>query len=299
MIHIDSVSLLHEISGFDKPTHPLITIIDVAKMVISPEQVGMKMTSGLYTIGMKDKSCGVLYGRNPYDFDEGVLYFAAPNQVHSVIRAQELNEIQGWMMFFHPDLIRNTALGQKIDSYKFFDYSVHEALHLSEAEQKTITDCVGLIKEEISERIDNHSQEVIASSLQLLLNLSTRYYERQFNTRSATHNDVVTQFQTLLKDYYNTGQFTEIGTPSVEYFSDRVHLSANYLSDLLKKETGLNTKEQINHFIIDKAKTLLLSESDSISGIAYTLGFNYPHYFSRLFKSKTGMTPQEYRQADQ
>ena len=296
IVYIKSISQLHELSGFSKPTHPLISIIDVSKWEIPEEFIGIKTSSNLYSIALKDKSCGLQYGRNNYDFDEGVLIFTAPNQVTSVSKPQKLNEIHGWMIFFHPDLIRNTSLGKIIDNYQFFSYDVHEALHLSEAEQKTITDCVNLIKNEISERIDSHSQIVTSSSLELLLNLSQRYYERQFNTRSAQNTDVTSQFQALLKDYYERGKLNDSGIPSVEYFSNKVHLSTNYLSDLLKKETGINAKEYINNFIIEKAKTLLLSESESVSGIAYTLGFNYPHYFSRLFKSKTGMTPQEYRQ---
>ncbi|MDJ1506082.1 helix-turn-helix transcriptional regulator [Xanthocytophaga agilis] len=293
--NIRSISQLHEVFGFDKPTHPLISIIDVSKWEIPARFVGVKYTSELYSIALKDKSCGLQYGRNSYDFHEGVLIFTAPNQVQSVMKAQELNEIQGWMLFFHSDLIRNTSLGQAIENYRFFSYDVHEALHLSDAEQKTITDCMSLIQREILERIDNHSQTVICSSLELLLNLSKRYYERQFNTRSAQNSDVISQFHSLLNSYYKGGKFTEMGIPTIEYFSDKIHLSGNYLSDLLKKETGYSAKDQINNFIIEKAKTLLLSETEPVSGIAYSLGFNYPHYFSRLFKSKTGMTPQEYR----
>ncbi len=294
--NITSISQFHEIFGLDKPTHPLISIIDVSGFEIPEQFVGVKYTSNLYTIALKDKSCGLQYGRNTYDFDEGVLMFTAPNQVHSVSKTQKLNEIKGWMLFFHPDLIRNTSLGHSIEEYGFFSYDVHEALHLSDAEQKTITDCKNMIQNEILERIDNHSQTVIASSLELLLNLSRRYYERQFNTRAAQNSDVVSQFHTLLNSYFKNGQFVETGIPSVEYFSDNIHLSGNYLSDLLKKETGFAIKDHVNNFIVEKAKTLLLSENESVSGIAYNLGFNYPHYFSRLFKSKTGYTPQDYRQ---
>lgn len=236
------------------------------------------------------------YGRNVYDFNEGVMYFTAPNQIQTVGSAQKKNEIKGWVINFHPNLIRNTSLGKTIDSYNFFEYDVYEALHLSDAEQNTITELVDLIDNEISERIDNHSQQVISSYLELLLNLSRRYYERQFNTRSAKNSDVLSQFQTLLKEYYKSGQFSDNGIPSIDYFSGELHLSANNLSDLLKKETSYSAKDQINNFIIKKAKSLLLTESESVSQIAYSLGFNYPHYFSRLFKNKTGMTPQEYRQ---
>jgi AraC-like DNA-binding protein len=293
--NIRSISQLHEIFGFGKATHPLISIIDVSKWKIPAQFVGVKYTSGLFTIGLKDKSCGLQYGRNTYDFDEGVLIFTAPDQVQSVSKTQELDEIKGWMLFFHPDLIRNTSLGHSIEDYGFFTYDVHEALHLSDAEQKTITDCKTMIQNEILERIDNHSQTVIASSIELLLNLSRRYYERQFNTRSAQNSDIVSQFHTLLNSYYKSGKFAETGIPSVEFFSDKIHLSGNYLSDLLKKETGYAIKDHVNNFIVEKAKTLLLSEFESVSGISYHLGFNYPHYFSRLFKSKTGLTPQDYR----
>lgn len=293
---IKSIAHLHELNGFPKPTHPLISIIDVSQWEIGKEWIGKKMSSNLYSIALKDKSCGLDYGRNTYDFNEGVMIFTGPNQVVSTNKSQKINEIHGWMLFFHPDLIRNTSLGEKIDNYKFFSYDVHEALHLSDAEQKTVTECINLIKNEIKERIDNHSQTVISSTLELLLNFSSRFYERQFHTRSAQNSDVVTQFHTLLKSYYKAGYFAEKGIPQIEYFSEKAHLSSNYLSDLLKKETGYSAKDHINNFIIEKAKTLLLNSNNSISELAYTLGFNYPHYFSRLFKTKTGNTPLEYRQ---
>jgi len=292
---IRSISELHAISGFDKPTHPLISVIDVSKWEIGPEWVGRKMRSDLYSIALKDASCGMDYGRNAYDFSEGVLIFTAPDQVVSVNKEQKLGAIKGWMIFFHPDLIRNTLLGKHIDDYGFFAYDVHEALHLSDAEQNTLNDRVDLIRSEIGARIDGHSQRVIVSTIELLLNYSQRYYERQFHTRTAHHTDVVSQFEALLKDYYKQGNFTEKGMPSIEHFAEAVHLSPNYLSDLLKKETGMSTRDQINHFVVEKAKDLLLSEDDPISGVAYRLGFSYPHYFSRLFKARTGMTPNEYR----
>lgn len=296
IFHIKSISQIHELGGLPKPKHPLITILDISLLKAKKEHLGRKVNYGLYTIGLKDKSCASFYGRNTYDFDEGVLFFTAPDQVQTIGEVQIKTEIEGWVIFFHPDLIRNMPLGKSIDRYHFFSYEVHEALHLSEEEQESITECVNLIKKEISERIDNHSQTVISSTLELILNLSQRYYERQFNTRSATNSDIVSQFHSTLKEYYDKGLLTASGTPSLDYFSDKMYLSANYLSDLLKKETGYTAKDHINNFVIEKAKTLLLSNNESVSGIAYTLGFNYPHYFSRLFKNKTGMTPQEYRQ---
>ena len=295
IITIDSISQLHEMSGFDKPQHPLISVINVADWEIPEAYVNQKISMNLYTIALKDKSCGLQYGRNAYDFDEGVLIFTAPQQISMILEPQKRNQVQGWMIFFHPDLIRNTTLGTTIDDYHYFSYDVHEALHCSDSEQAMLTDCVELIKREIAERIDNHSQRVIVSSLELLLNLSKRYYERQFNTRSAQNTDIVSQFDRLIKAYYDAGKFATDGQPSIEYFAEKVHLSANYFSDLLKKETGNHAKDAIQLFLIDKAKTLLVNGNQSVSEIAFLLGFNYPHYFSRLFKSKTGITPLEYR----
>lgn len=292
---IRSISQLHTMSGFEKPNHPLISVIDASDWEIKPEHVGLKMSMDLYTIALKDGSCGLDYGRNTYDFNEGVLIFTAPNQVTTLTRPQQRNEVEGWLMIFHPDLIRNTALGARIDNYGFFSYDVHEALHLSAAEQETLNDCVRLVEQEIKGRIDGHSQSLIVNTLELVLNYSLRYYERQFHTRAAENVDVITHFERLLKQYYQADKFVQEGVPSVDYFADAVHLSPNYLSDLLKKTTGRTAKGHIHHFIVEKAKMLLLSDNDTISGIAYRLGFNYPHYFSRLFKSKTGLTPNQYR----
>ncbi|MCB0666537.1 MAG: helix-turn-helix transcriptional regulator [Saprospiraceae bacterium] len=295
-IHSKSISEIRSVMGFDKPTHSLITVIDTGKLAYGEETVGKRFSSDLYCIALKDSSCGIEYGRNSYDFDDGVLIFTAPKQVITVKSPQALNQVKGWMLYFHPELIRNTSLGAKIDSYNFFNYEVHEALHLSENEQNTLNQIAQLIQAEIKERIDNHSNQVLVSNIELLLNYSKRFYERQFNTRSASNIDVVSKVETLLKNYYSENKLIEKGQPSIQYLADQCHLSASYLSDLLAKETGRSAKDHINDFILDKAKDLLRSSSDSISGIAYTLGFNYPHYFGRLFKQKTGKTPQEYRQ---
>lgn len=290
-----SISEIHEVFNIEKPTHPLISVIDVAQVEYGEERIGMKYTSDLYCIALKDASCGLDYGRNHYDFSEGTLIFTGPDQVMSVRKAQKRGSIQGSMLYFHPDLIRNTTLGSKIDDYSFFSYDVHEALHLSDQEESIITQCMNMIQQEISERIDNHSQQVLVSNIELLLNYCSRYYDRQFNTRTTHHQDTVSKVENLLKEYYKSGNLLEYGLPSIQYLAEECHVSQNYLSDLLKKETGKSAKDHINDFLVDKAKNLLLGSDDSVSGIAYRLGFNYPHYFSRLFKAKTGMTPQEYR----
>lgn len=293
--HSKSIAEIHAVFGLEKPTHPLITLLDTKKLAYGEETVGQKFSSDLYLIALKDSSCGIDYGRNTYDFDDGVLIFTAPQQIITVKKPQALNQVKGWMLYFHPDLIRNTALDAKIDTFSFFNYAVHEALHLSDEEQNTLKQIIQLIQSEIIARIDNHSQHVLVANIELLLNYSKRFYERQFNTRSATNSDIVSKVELLLKHYYSENQLLEKGQPTIQYLAEHCHLSAHYLSDLLAKETGRSSKDHINDFIIDKAKYLLLSSSDSISTIAYSLGFNYPHYFGRLFKQKTGKTPQEYR----
>lgn len=295
IIKIQSISQLHEALGFDKPRHPLISVIDVSKYKTPEEAIGQKVITDLYWIAMKDKSCGFEYGRNYYDFEEGVLMFTAPGQVITAGGDSNPTNNKGWMLFFHPDLIRNSGLGQEIENYSFFNYDVYEALHLSEEEENILTDIVKKMEQEYSQRIDNHTQRVLVSSLELLLSFSLRFYERQFNTRSTNNQDIVTQFEQALKQYFKVEQHLADGLPSIQFFADKAHLSQHYFSDLLKKETGRSAKDHINDFVIEKAKNLLLSTQSSVSEIAYDLGFNYPHYFTRLFKSKTGMTPVEYR----
>lgn len=295
LIHHESVHQLRQYMGFDRPKHPLITIVDVAKMATGEEAIGTRISTEMYCVALKDASCALDYGRNHYDFEEGVLLCTAPKQVITLTRAHEMGEINGWLLYFHPDLVRNSPLGAKLDQYSYFSYEVHEALHLSKQEQETITNCIRMIEMEINQRIDNHSKSVLISNIELLLNYCSRFYERQFHTRSAQHHDVVSRVENLLKEYFQADYLLEKGQPTVKYLADACNLSAGYLSDLLRKETGRSAKEHINDFIIDKAKNMLLGSTDNISGIAYQLGFNYPHYFARLFKNKTGQTPQEYR----
>lgn len=292
IVKIDSVTRLHQLMGFEKPTHPLISIVHA-----SPGETENRanVVSDLYTIVLMDSCCGWDYGRKTYDFADGVVTFTAPGQMRSH-KETTLNHMSGWMLFFHPDLIRHTSLGRNIDHYHFFSYETHEALHLSESERYILTEYINLISKEVKERIDAHSQNVIVSILQLLLNYSRRFYDRQFNTRSARNRDIAIRFDILLQYYYQAGWFTGIGVPPVEYFAERTSLSPSYLSDVLYKEKGCGAKEYIDNFIVAEAKVLLLSNIDSICDIAYKFGFNYPDYFSRLFKSKTGLTPEEYRE---
>ncbi len=293
-----SIAELLNSMGLGKPAHPLIAVISNADLCLGEELIGMRFTSDMYCIALKDTGCGIDYGRNHYDFTDGVLIFTAPQQVFTVKKAQDLNDSQGWMLYFHPDLIRNTPLGATIDKYNYFNYEVNEALYLSEEEEGILKNILDMIESEINQRIDNHSQQVLVSNIELILNYSVRFYERQMNTRSAQNSDVVAKIERLLQDYYKDNNLIEVGQPSIQYLADNCHVSASYLSDLLSKETGRSAKDHINDFLVDKAKHLLLSSNDTVSSIAYSLGFNYPHYFGRVFKQKTGFSPKDYRQVN-
>lgn len=295
IIEIKSIHQLHQSLGLEKPKHPLISIIDASVINVPESKIGLKFISDLYMIAQKDKSCGVEYGRNHFDFEEGVMVYTAPKQSQVITQPIQTGDLTGWILYFHPDLIRGTHLSDQMDEYSFFNYEVFEALHLSEEEEYLVNNCITNIRYEYQQRIDNHSQRVIASNLELLLNYSLRFYERQFNTRRSQNVGVVAEFEKKLKQYFSKEQYLENGIPSIQYFAEQVHLSAHYLSDLLKKETGRSAKDHINNVIVEKAKEMLLATNHSVSEIAYDLGFNYPHYFTRLFKSKTGHTPVAYR----
>lgn len=298
IFRIESVSQFFEAIGKEKPAHPLIGVVDVTDLNVTEEQMeaykDIKMTSDLYSIILKDGTCGMQYGRNKYDFEEGVLQFIAPNQI---IRSNDSHtpSSYGFFLVFHPDLIRNFDLGKRIKKYSFFNYGVHEALHLSQKEEDTLMEIVNNIKEELRMNIDKHSQEVLVTNIQLLLNYSQRFYERQFITRTNSSSDVVSKVEMLIQEYYEKKLHLEQGTPSPEYFAEKVNYSNTYLSDMLKKETGKSTKDHIDEHIIELAKNELAQSNKTVNEIAYDLGFNYPHYFSRLFKKKTGESPNVYR----
>jgi AraC-like DNA-binding protein len=236
------------------------------------------------------------YGRQTYDFQEGSLVCIAPKQVITMDNEIEKKEdMMGWGLFFHPDLLRGTSLGNKMNDYTFFSYEASEALHLSDKERQILYDCILKIESELEENIDNHSQNLIVSNIELFLNYCLRYYGRQFITRKPSNLGTVAQIEKLLINYFKTEKLKEKGLPTVKYLADNVHLSASYLSDLLKKETGMNAQDHIHYYLIEEAKNVLLNTDNSVSEIAYSLGFEYPQYFSKLFKQKTGQTPIEYR----
>jgi len=298
ILRLKSVAEVHHMLGLPSPKHPLISLLDVTEIDFSGVPTDTRIANSLYSIWLKDSSCSMRYGRNQYDFNEGVLVFTAPDQIISSAEDSNGANDSGWVLLFHPDLIRRSQLGKDINGYTFFGYDNHEALHLSDEERGTLTDCVMKIKGEYEQRIDGHSQKVIVSALDLTLSYCSRFYERQFHTRENSNKDVMARVDALLVEYFEKGQASEYGSPSIGFLAEKVNLSAGYLSDLLKKESGRSGKEYINHFLVERAKTLLLGTDQTVNEIAYDLGFNYPHYFSRLFKSKTGMSPNEYRISD-
>lgn len=295
-IHIKDISQLHKFLNQPKPLHPLVGIIDFSK-VGSFGTEGVKLSSGFYSMMFKNHCHNKLkYGREYFDFQEGTLICIAPNQVATIENEQDKKgEVVGWGLFFHPDLIKGTSLGLKIKEYTFFSYEMNEALHLSEKEKQTLRDCIEKIENELVQNIDKHSQTLIVSNIELLLNYCSRYYDRQFITRKNSHSGILSKFENVLSQYFNSDNVKKSGLPTVKYCADILCLSPNYLSDLLKRETGKNAQDHIHYYIIDLAKNNLLSTTSSVSEIAYALGFEYPQYFSKLFKTKTGMTPAEYR----
>lgn len=292
---------LHSISDIntfinDKTKHPLVAVVDFSKIEDKIEE-GSRIICDFYTIMFKNYSCNkIRYGRKTYDFQEGSLMCLAPKQMLTMdTEAEQRDDRLGWGLFFHPDLIRGTSLGKTIKDYTFFSYETNEALHLSEKEKLTLCNIVQKIDAELSENIDRHSQTLIVSNIELLLNYCTRYYDRQFITRKAANSDVLSKVEDVLTNYFQSANISEQGLPTVKYLAEQAHLSPNYLSDLLKRETGMNAKDRIHCHLIEEAKNLLLNTNKTIGELAYDLGFEYPQYFSRLFKSKTGMTPLEYR----
>lgn len=274
--------------------HPQVSVIDLSKA--KPIR-HMRHTFSFYVIFLKDeKNCDLIYGRQRYDYQKGSVVCLAPGQVIGIDDTGEEFQPKGYALCFHPDLIHGTNLGRSIKEYTFFSYEVNEALHLSERERMIFIDCLIKIQEELQHSIDRLSKRLISNNIELLLNYCLRFYERQFITRQNVNRDILTCFETLLDNYYTGDNALQEGVPTVKYCADKLCLSPNYFGDLIKKETGKTALEWIQNKIISIAKERLLLPSDSISQIAYSLGFQYPQHFTRVFKRMTGMTPNEYRE---
>lgn len=273
--------------------HPLVSVVNFNEM---PAIQYFRRYMGIYAVFLKNIKCGdMLYGCQPYDYEDGTLVFVSPGQVYGVDSKGVAVKPSGYGLVFHPDLIKGTHLGKTIKDYTFFSYEVNEALHLSKKERNTIVACFEKIEEEIEQNIDTHSKTLIVTNIELLLNYCQRFYDRQFITRSNVNSDILARFESLLNDYFKSDKALILGLPSVTYCADELHLSPNYFGDLIKKETGSTALDYIQSKLIDEAKERIFDHSKTINDIATELGFKYQQHFTRLFKQKTGVTPNEYR----
>jgi AraC-like DNA-binding protein len=296
IIQLQSIADLHKLFNLGSSQHPLVAVLDFSKVSEHLNQ-NSKISTDFYSIMFKNYcKNNIKYGRKAIDFQDGNLICIAPNQTIEIDNEIEPKEnMLGWGLFFHPDLIRATSLNDKLKNYSFFNYEVSEALHLSDKEKNILFECVQKIQSELQENIDVHSQYIIVSTIELLLNYCSRFYGRQMITRSQTNKSIIAQIEKILTNYFAKAEIKEQGLPTVKFLADKVQLSSSYLSDLLKKETGKNAQEHIHFYLIEEAKTYLINTEKNINEIAYSLGFEYPQYFNKLFKQKTGNTPMEYR----
>ncbi|MBF4494152.1 helix-turn-helix transcriptional regulator [Flavobacterium sp. MR2016-29] len=292
----DSLSELHKAMGQPKPSHPLIGILNYGEAVFDPKDYQQGIILNFYKISFKTHFSGKLrYGHGFYDFEEGGMSFISPGQI---LRMQdEEADYSGMSLHIHPDFIRPYSLNTKIKQYGFFGYSAAEALYLSESEKETILGVFHSIQKELNERIDGFSQDVILSQIELLLNYSNRFYNRQFLTRKAINHDVISKLEILLEDYFNTEKTIENGLPTVQFIANELQLSPRYLSDLLRNSNGQNTQQFIHDKLIEKAKEYIATGTLSISEIAYKLGFEHPQSFNKLFKKKTSLTPVAFQES--
>jgi AraC-like DNA-binding protein len=297
IVNLDNISEYNAANNH-KTLHPLVSVIDFSRADIRNwgDAKTIKFQYGLYSIFLKDVDCGDLkYGRNYYDYQAGTLVFFAPGQVAEMKNTGENYQPIGFGLVFHADLIRGTSLSKTIHEYNFFSYQSHEALHLSDDERQMVLDCFAKIEFELKQPIDKHSKKLITSNIELFLNYCDRFYDRQFLTRDHVNKGVLAKFEDLLNNYFTSEKPQMVGLPSVAYFAEELHLSANYFGDLIKKETGKSVKELIQNKLIEVAKDKVFENDKTVNEIAYQLGFKYPQHFSRLFKQRVGYTPNEYK----
>ncbi|MDO1451552.1 helix-turn-helix transcriptional regulator [Rhodocytophaga aerolata] len=297
LYRIKTINEFHKLRGVPKPLHPLVSVVDYASIEHSNKNNLTSWVLDFYSISLKRTTNAKLrYGQQEYDFDEGVLFFMAPGQVFNVtINTSLPSKHTGWLLLIHPDFLWNTSLAKKIKGYDFFDYSVNEALFLSEKEEVTITNIVKSIEQEYQANIDKFSQDVIIAQLELLLTYAERYYQRQFITRKISSHQLLDKLEKLLHDYFNDPDLVSKRLPTVQYIADTLNVSPSYLSGLLKVLTGQSTQQHIHDKLIEKAKEKLSTTSLSVGEVAYQLGFEHSQSFSKLFKAKTNLSPLEFR----
>lgn len=289
---LDTIRQYNDYAGVDT-LHPLVSVINFDKV---PAIQYFKRYIGFYAVFLKDIKCGnMIYGCQPYDYEDGTLVFIAPGQIYGIDSNGVATKPTGFALIFHPDLILGTHLGKTIKDYSFFSYEVNEALHVSKKERKTIVESLEKIYSEIELNIDKHSKTLIVSNIELFLNYCMRFYDRQFITRTNVNKDILVRFENLLNDYFKSEKAQELGLPSVAWCADQLHLSPNYFGDLIKKETGNTALDYIQFKLIDAAKEKIFDPGKTIHQISSELGFKYQQHFTRLFKQRTGLTPNEYR----
>jgi AraC family transcriptional activator of pobA len=296
---IKTISEFHRLRGLPKPEHPLISVINVESLERLPGNEPESFVFDFYSISLK-RNCNAKfrYGQQQYDFDEGIMFFIAPNQVFGIEPGNdETLKRSGWMLLIHPDFLWNTPIAKTITQYEYFDYSVNETLFLSEKEEKTIINIIRNIEQEYHSNIDKFSQSVIIAQLELLLTYSERFYERQFITRKISSHQILNRLEDMLDEYFNNDDLIKKGLPTVQHIAEALNVSPNYLSGLLKILTGQSTQQHIHNKLIEKAKEKLSTTNLSISEIAYELGFEHPQSFSKLFRTKTNFSPLEFRQS--
>jgi AraC family transcriptional regulator, transcriptional activator of pobA len=298
-VRIKTISEHHHAMGLPKPEHPLISVINLENIKQEPGKETQSVLFDFYSISLK-RNCNVKfkYGQQQYDFDEGVMFFMAPNQVFGIeVEKDTVLKRSGWLLLIHPDFLWNTPLAKKIKQYEFFDYSVHEALFLSDKEETMTINIMKNIAHEYHSNIDKFSQDVIIAQIELLLTYSERFYHRQFITRKIANHKILDRLEEILTGYFNSDDLITKGLPTVHYVAEMLNVSPNYLSGLLKVLTGQTTQQHIHEKLIEKAKEKLSTTDLSVSEIAYELGFEHPQSFSKLFKTKTNFSPLEFRQS--
>lgn len=293
-LKLNSISDMHKVLGFPKPLHPLISLVNYADIKTPFEEWPKAILPNFYKISFKQNLSGkIKYGQGYYDFDEGGLSFIMPNQVIACVDDEQ--DMSGYTLLIHPDFIRGFPLDYKIKSYGFFSYAANEALHLSDKEKKIIFSVFENISEELSNTIDDFSQDLVISYIEVLLNYSNRFYKRQFLTRKHISNDLLSKMEQLLNDYFENESAINSGLPSVEYLASQLNISPRYLSDMLRSVTGQNAQQHIHAKLIEKAKEYLTATNLSVAEIAYKLGFEQPQSFNKLFKNKTNQTPVQFK----
>lgn len=282
-----------------KPEHPLVSVVKFEDMKRHPSTCPSSIIHEFYSIALKKNfRAKMKYGQQDFDFDEGVMHFMSPKQVLSIetTRAEEF-EHSGWLLLIHPDFLWNTPFSKKIKQYEYFSYNVNEALHLSDKEEILVTEIIQKIAHEYHSPIDNLSQDIIIAQVELLLTYSERFYRRQCITRKIANHKILNRLETLLSDYFKSDDTLKKGLPTVQYIAEALNVSPGYLSDLLRVLTGQSTQQHIHDKLIEKAKVQLSTTDLSVGEIAYELGFEHSQSFSRLFKTKTQLSPMEFRQS--